>query len=592
MSNLSRRFLGGLAALSLLSAVGLEQPPNIQTATLYVDDDFVGPVPPQFATIQAAVDAAAPGDEIHVAAGEYVGAVVNKDGLTIVGEVVNGERATTINVPGSLGHALSIQASGVTVCDLAMEDYGLWSYDGHDDGTVTGLRVTNAVYGIRAGGDGWEVYNNELNSSQTYAVWFSLISAGETTNNTISGNTITDAGYAGIVVTAAGSNYEIADNTITGDVRYAIDVLASGSEAMSNFLIESNTIETYTPRGANGIFVGTWGGTMDHFTISNNAIQADFNGIWFYGRNSGGTIDDCVIRDNVFREAGIYFRARSASIRNNTISGNVFADIGPWHAIDIRTRYADASDNTIIDNDYSESSLPGWTLENPDGPGCIWLHTGSGGVIQPSSNLIDVRLCSLPPGTSLESQIRDEGVNNTVVSDAYDPPYVHPTADVDGSATIGNAAWIGPDAKVEESAEVGPGARLARGSVLEKEAWMAGCAELGEECKAEEESEVGHFARLGDYSVLKKGAVLGNWVQIGSFTVIEEGVVLGERCTVGDFTKIEEDVEVGDRVHIGSDVVVKKETISIGDDVTIGDGATITASVPDGTTIEPGEVWE
>lgn len=82
-------------------------------------------VPTQFGTIQAAVDAASPGDRILVAAGMYDGALINKE-VKIAGE---GDQTIIINGPtaaGSLsffqnGFQLVSGADGTAISDLKID---------------------------------------------------------------------------------------------------------------------------------------------------------------------------------------------------------------------------------------------------------------------------------------------------------------------------------------------------------------------------------------------------------------------------------------------------------------------------------------
>jgi len=163
--------------LSLLVAVGA-----VAVLARSATASTIRSVPGHYATIQEAVDAASPGDEVSVAPGRHCGAVVDKpltlDGrgqATIVGcaagpELFDGLRAGFV-LPGVAGTSQAggtrivgfvFDGRGVAASDLEPLAFGVFARFA-DDVQISGNRFLGTVQAVtNTGGDRWVIAHNEI----------------------------------------------------------------------------------------------------------------------------------------------------------------------------------------------------------------------------------------------------------------------------------------------------------------------------------------------------------------------------------------------------------------------------------------------
>jgi hypothetical protein len=207
-------------------------------------------VPSQFGTIQAAVNAASPGDRILVAAGDYVGASIDKP-VTIlgVGDQTIITHGPTFPMPPLIffqdGFALFPGADGTKIRDLtiklspgavgdvsplALTQVGIFS-TGVSGGTADNIRciALNRCIDVRFGNE-WKITNNTVEGLNSVGLPFGAfgrpqaITLRQTSDSLIAFNTITHASqnnagktYIGIDLFGPAKNNQLIQNEIAID---------------------------------------------------------------------------------------------------------------------------------------------------------------------------------------------------------------------------------------------------------------------------------------------------------------------------------------------------------------------------------------
>jgi hypothetical protein len=236
-------------------------------------------VPGDQATIQAAISAAAPGDEIVVSPGRY-GERISFGGKDVV------LRSTDPADPAIVG---------ATIID------GLWS------GSVVTFAGTESPACVLSGftiTNGWAAYGAGIRGYGTRAT---------IAGNAITTNTVYSRLGGGAAIREC--NGRIALNTIAGNLSYG----SGGGLAFCNGTIEGNEIERNTTFFGGGLFQ------------CNGAIRANLiarNKAWYWGgglSNCGGTIEGNRILENGEWSGGGLADCDGV-IRGNVIAGNFALD--------------------------------------------------------------------------------------------------------------------------------------------------------------------------------------------------------------------------------------------------------------------------
>ena len=245
-----------------------------------------------FTSIQAAVNAASPGDEINVGAGVFAGGVTISTDLTIGG---GGPSVTTVDGGGS-GSVFEIQNATVVLRDMTIRGGSATNGGGvRNDGdlTIENCDIVNNFADMGAG-----VYNDmigqvvitttTISGNEAMSVGGGLINQGGPvviTQSLISGNTAAYAGgvYAGNY-TSAGGTLSIDSSTVTGN----------SSGAIWNFSDAGVAITSSTIAGNDGIGLINYGYPFFQFTLETSIVSG----------NTGGDCDGSIAVSNGYNLSG------------------------------------------------------------------------------------------------------------------------------------------------------------------------------------------------------------------------------------------------------------------------------------------------
>jgi hypothetical protein len=273
-------------------------------------------VPASYATIQAAINAASPGDIIVVAAGTYTeDLTVNTANLTI--RSATGMAVTTIQLVDGVGIDIQAGATNFTLGGASGQGFTILS----GAGTTFNIQLANAPAGVT-------ISYNTINTTGSATMGISVGAAGAT-GLTISNNTFTAEVNDGSIWGPKVVNVTVSTNTMTGPSAspaggYAVEF--AGVTGTST--ISSNTITNYSMGVA--IFHGE--GTSG-LTISGNTFTGCKNGIRLgqYTPTTSGDMTTVTITQNTFATSTIAIRigdganvlASQFTITNNNISGSI-----------------------------------------------------------------------------------------------------------------------------------------------------------------------------------------------------------------------------------------------------------------------------
>ena len=239
-------------------------------------------------TIQAAIDDAADGDTITVAAGSYNENVTVNKQLTIVGA---GAESVTVDALDSKFPCFHITANGVSLSGFTVTG----ALDGETDAillddadfcTISNNIATNNYWGITL----YNAANNTISENVANSNMAQGIGLGgaDTTGNQIVGNTASNNVSNGILLSpGVGGNNTISGNTVSANGKYGISITSSNNTVTNNIITGNSP--SFTAGGGLALF------TSGGYTATGNVIQ--FNtitgnaGLGGIGSNSSGTND-------------------------------------------------------------------------------------------------------------------------------------------------------------------------------------------------------------------------------------------------------------------------------------------------------------
>jgi hypothetical protein len=309
-----------LAGVLVMTGLGLAVPARADPATLHVPADF--------ATIQAAVDAAQPGDTVLIAPGTYHESVgVHTAGITIRGadraSVVLDGGTTQPTCNDGFGVGVDVRADGVTVSDLTLRDYSSYGVSWYAVDGFYGHRLTAeraCVYGLYAIGSA----HGEIAFSEASGSGDSGLYVGEVDDcvcvlhhNDVHGNMM---GYSG---TRAGrvvmrdnwfhdNGVGVVPNTLLPDAGEAAQTLLDGGspalvQCCMDFhdnLVEDNNNRNVTPHGftetihvpiGTGVEIAGGSGNLVYDNVIRGHARWGMAVHWLFAPP-----DSNVVHDNVF----------------------------------------------------------------------------------------------------------------------------------------------------------------------------------------------------------------------------------------------------------------------------------------------------
>jgi hypothetical protein len=202
-------------------------------------------------SLQAKVDAAASGAVLDLTGCTYASGALIQKPLTVVG--------ARVNVPTNQ-RGFIIMASNVTIDGVVITGPQASTYAWNEVGVLTSGTVSNVV-----------VRNSTIRRFGNAGVW-----VGPSTNPRVTGNTIEDTVYAGVmIISAAGGRVDrnvsrrvgVKGSETKGGNAYGIAVSNEGGALSTDVVVDGNVVET----------VPTWHGLDTHagvrITFSNNTVS-------------------------------------------------------------------------------------------------------------------------------------------------------------------------------------------------------------------------------------------------------------------------------------------------------------------------------
>jgi parallel beta-helix repeat protein len=362
-SETTRHRFPKILILLTLTLAGVLGGISVQAQRYVNPDGMCGGNMPCYTTIQAAVDAASPGDIIYIADGTYNERVVINKSLTLDGE---SEAGTVLSGTGLMGTGKGIlvntSVTNVTIQDLTVQNFagaggnvdaGIYADGGNNNLTVQNVTIQNNVggSGFYADGPVDNVLLDDVTSSghtvgaRGIVIWNGLKSNITITNCEVFGNNccgieLQDGNCSGVNM----SNNNVYNNGDSGMSAVGLNGSVGANTISNNILTDNGRfgIEVKNPNGAT---------TVSGNTVTLTASIADM-------RDLAGI---AVMRRGVL--AGNADVPTGVTVTGNTVSGYVQTGTSEGFGIVIGGTNHTVTGNTVTGNDVGiqqQAGHPGY----------------------------------------------------------------------------------------------------------------------------------------------------------------------------------------------------------------------------------------
>lgn len=372
-----------------------------------------GPPTCDYASIQAAVDAAQPGDIIKIAAGRYTDVHARIQSFNTVTQVVYISKTITLQGGYTITNWTAPNPeANPTILDAQGKGRVIY-ISGNIAPTIDGLHVTGGMATTAPGGGmvvanaaavirNCQIYSNTAASGSGGGAYLSY-SAATLSHNIIAGNTASSGGGV---------------------------YLSNSSAVLEANIITTNTA-TFAGGGGGGVYLYSSPATLNANTLTANTASGNGGGL--YLERSNATLDNNLVARNQAGSngSGICIKASAPRLRHTTLASNSGGDGTGLYATNLLATYSNVVlTNTIIVGHNtgvrvtmgSQAALQA-TLWGAD----LWanLTDWSGPVVTGSINLWANPLFINPPvdyHIDIESPAIDSGVNAGVLTDIDGEP--------------------------------------------------------------------------------------------------------------------------------------------------------------------------